>query len=403
MINYHFIFSLITVAFWMACGSSKKIVNNNGMQETASEIHNLSLGDVVSRSIQGGVAHLFELKIEAGHYFHIEAIQYNIDLKLVLHLPGSDSTLIFDSPSGLLGSEHVYHFSEEAGTYQLEVTPLSAYAERGSYRLEIKAQRPATTEDLKWLKVYDARRAADVLRSGRATREKSVAAYEAVIGQWMEIDDPYQVADATRALGFALRSLGQNERAIDTFISLLPRWRNLGEIRSEAFTYIILAGFFKNKKEFDKALELSFLAVEKWHQAGDLVQETKAFADIASFYMMVGQHQKAKDYYEKTLEMARATGSNSLLGTIYREHGNAWQTLGDENAVIEYYSQALTLYRKMSHWPAEAQVATLLGDFMAEKGYRRKARYYYKQALSIWKKLGIDSQITNVSKKIKSL
>jgi len=351
-------------------------------------------------AIKGGESRLFNFEAAAGQYIHLVATQKEIDFKLVLIPPESDTSFVFDTPNGQRGSEDVYFISNKAGKYKIILSPLSDYAEPGGFDIILKTNREATQKDRTWIKLYEDMRAADRLRKKKETHQEAVAAFEKLIVQWDEMEDKNQEAVARRSLGYTLRSMGKKEEALSTFESVLPYWQELGEIRYEAFTYLILAGIHKTREEYDKALDLTFKAIDKWKEAGDLVQETRAYSDIASFYLMKGDYAKSKKYYNLGIAKAEESGSLSILGIMSREFGNAWQTFGDDEKVLELYKKALNIYEKMGHLPAQALVCRMSGDFLFNKGKMAESKPHFQRALEIYTELGDKKMRTSMENKL---
>ncbi len=202
--------------------------NNNGDVKTAQNSDTLpnqikvstpieitlTQGEVVSKPVKGGEIYLFDFEVAADQYFHVEAIQKEIDYKLTLKLPESDSSLIFDTPNGQKGAENLYYISKKAGKYQIELKPFTDFAELAGFDIVLKTVKDATKEDRAWMKIYEDMRAADRLRGKKETLGQAVNEFEKLIAQWKQVGDKYQEAVATRSLGYTLRSLGKKRRGL---------------------------------------------------------------------------------------------------------------------------------------------------------------------------------------------
>ncbi|MEO6348033.1 MAG: tetratricopeptide repeat protein, partial [Aquaticitalea sp.] len=224
--------------------------------------YDLVTDSLISKSIQGGDLFIFNFNAYKNQFVHIVAEQKEIDFKLTLKRPESDSLLIFDTPNGQRGKEYVYFISQQSGKYQLELKPFSDYAEPAEFEIVLKTIRNATESDRNWMQLYERMKAANQLRGKRETLPKAIEEFNTIIPKWRAMGDTLQEAIARRSLGYALRSMGQNEEAIKTFESVLLLWKDLGETRYEAFTYLILAGIYKSEKNYDKAIPLTQKAIE---------------------------------------------------------------------------------------------------------------------------------------------
>jgi tetratricopeptide (TPR) repeat protein len=407
MNNYFTPYCVVVLLITGACNNNADVNTAQNSDTITKQIKvftpieiTLTQGEVVSKPIKGGEVYLFDFEVAADQYFHVEAIQKEIDYKLTLKLPESDSSIIFDTPNGQKGAEDLYYISEKAGKYKIELKPFTDYAELAGFDIVLKTVRDATKEDRAWMKIYEDMRAADRLRGKKETLEQAVIEFEKLIAQWKQVGDKYQEAVATRSLGYTLRSLGKKEEAFKTFESVLPLWLNLGEIRYEAFTYLILADLHKSDKDYENAIPLTFKAIEKWKETGDKVQESKAYSDVASYYMMNGEHEKSKEYYLKSIEKANESGRLSVQGIMLREYGNGWQTFGDDAKVMEYYTKALDTYVELGHLPANALVCRMIGDFLFNKERKDESRLYFERALKIYEELGDEKMITSMKEKL---
>ncbi len=393
--NIKYLPRIILLAFlffeFLGCkeNSEKKISEPEERAETFNRNNQITeyalLKDsLISKPIKGGDLFVFNFEVSKNQFIHIVAEQKEIDFKLTLKRPESDSLIVFDTPNGQRGNEAVYFISQQSGKHQLNLEPFSDFAEPAGFNIVLKTIRNATELDRNWMQLYERMNEANQLRGNRETRAKAVQEFNKIIPLWSKMGDKFQEAVARRSLGYTLRSMGKKEEAIHTFESVLPLWRDLGEIRYEAFTYLILAGIYKSEKNYDKAIPLTQKAIEKWIEAGDKVQESRAYSDLASFYMAKGEMDTAKDYYQKSIKKAEESGSLSVQGIMLREYGNAWQTFGDDKMVIDYYTQALDTYKKLGHPTATALVYRMLGDFLYNKGQMDKSKSYFEEALKIY-------------------
>lgn len=399
---------IIILIFFFACNSSTKNKEKDPLvisDQKVNELDNpkeitLTKGEAVSRAIAGGEKYIFSFYLDENQFIYLKATQKEIDFKLTLYPPGSDTLIIYDTPNGQRGMEEVYFISDKAGNYKLELEPFSQYAELAGFDIELESVRPMTIEDKKWMLVYDRMRTANIMRGKKEMLDSAALEFEKIIPLWSQMGDTYQEAVARRSLGYTLRSMGKKEEAIKMFESVLPLWQQVDETRNEAFTYLILAGIYKTDNYFEKAIPLTLQAIEKWEESEDIIQESKAYSDLASFYMMSGDFAQAKKFYEKSIKKAEESGSLSVQGIMLREYGNAWQTFNDDKMALNYYNAAISKYQEMNHLPAEALVDRMAGDFLFNKNKKQESLGYFQEALEIYIVLGDETMIDSMHKKI---
>jgi len=233
----------------------------------------LKLGQNIKRAIKGDLSHLFNVSMEQGEYLHLEVEQFSIDLIIVLTHPDGDLIKYFNSPTGMLGTEHIYMEAPTKGDYKIEIRALSKYAEPGKYVIKIGALHTATLVDKKWLAAYKISREAKQLRSKSETRSESIDTYKLAITAWETLGETEQQAMSMRGMGFAVRRLGNDEEALQIFREVLPLWIEVGDVRSEAYTYLIFAAIHKKNHRYGAYLKYKLKGSKRMRKANDMIRE----------------------------------------------------------------------------------------------------------------------------------
>jgi hypothetical protein len=110
----------------------------------------LQSGLPISRNIVRGQSHRFTLMLDQNQFAQIVVDQRGIDVIVRLYSPDNKAIGEFDSPNGANGPEKVPIVATTAGTYFIEVTPLSQADDLppGSYEIRMTELRAATSQEL---------------------------------------------------------------------------------------------------------------------------------------------------------------------------------------------------------------------------------------------------------------
>jgi tetratricopeptide (TPR) repeat protein len=101
----------------------------------------------IEKQLQAEEKHIYNLPLITGQFAEVEVEQLGIDLVVSAFDPAGKQIAAIDSPIGTEGSEPIFLLAEMQGNYTIEITSLNSDNKKGSYKLEIKDLRLASSED----------------------------------------------------------------------------------------------------------------------------------------------------------------------------------------------------------------------------------------------------------------
>lgn len=392
---YHlFPFIFTVLAYATGCTSTNKARNifSRTNDETA-----------IQRVLKAGEIHHYTITVNAGEFVHVRAHQNNIDLMAKVSDINGEWKEVFDQPTGELGAEDIYLFSNSYTTYKVEIYPVQKYADAGTYYFEIVRKSTASGKDKKWMAALVATQKADKLRTKNETRHQSIEQYLSALALWKQVKDDAQYARAMRSLGFVYIREKNYEKALETFNQVLPLWKKLGDIRSEGFTYLIIGRIYNLQKNSPKSLEYNLKSLEHWKSVQDADQETFVLMNVGNLYAGLGEKEKAVNFFEQALKKNQQSTRPSVKAVVVRDYATAMLTVGETERAIELYEQSILQWKLTANKPEEARTAVMLAAYFAEKKNGLKAFEHYNEALEIWKKLDDQGEIKKVQAAMNSL
>lgn len=102
----------------------------------------LEPGTPLSRYLSGGNRDVFLVGMQPRQFLHLSIMQDGMDVLITVFHPDGTTLLNLDAPIGKTGLEEVQFVADVAGTYRIEVHPISD-SESGRYDIKIEALRPA--------------------------------------------------------------------------------------------------------------------------------------------------------------------------------------------------------------------------------------------------------------------
>jgi uncharacterized protein YjgD (DUF1641 family) len=123
---------------------------SNGLAQPGRPSDSLQSGLPISRTIGRSQSQRFSLILDQNQFAQIVVDQRGIDVIVRVFSPDGKPIVEFDSPNGANGPENVTVVAVTAGTYSLEVTPLSQMEDlaAGSFEIRMTELRSATSQEL---------------------------------------------------------------------------------------------------------------------------------------------------------------------------------------------------------------------------------------------------------------
>jgi hypothetical protein len=140
----------------------------------------LEVGQPVERELSGGDTHLYFIRAAAGQYLRATLEQRGIDVVLALFRPDGVRVREVDSPNGKEGPEPLFHVTEMAGDYRLQIKSLDVVAAPGRYQIRLEELRPEREQDKSRVEAENVRLAASLLLVDGTTEAaaKALTRYE---------------------------------------------------------------------------------------------------------------------------------------------------------------------------------------------------------------------------------
>src|ERR1700755_72498 len=104
----------------------------------------LELGKMIEREAAGAEGRTYIIACASGQFLHVVVVQKGVDIVVTPRAPGGQRVMEVDSPNGKDGPEPVFHVTEAAGDYALEVRAIDPNAARSGYTVTLEELRAAT-------------------------------------------------------------------------------------------------------------------------------------------------------------------------------------------------------------------------------------------------------------------
>lgn len=398
-------------------------------QARRAEAGELLPGVEVERALEVGESHLHTLRLEAGHYLELVAVQRGVDLAIALCDPAGRLLAEVDSPTGPVGEERLTAVAAAGGVHRLAVEERGGES-GGSYALAIAELRPATEADRGRVEADRLFAAGERLRE-RGDREagrRAVERYREALAAIRRLGDPRREAQVNQRLGWTHRKnldekrlavpylsraaalfgelgdsaeqasalnqlgrvhydLGEVEAAQASYEQALPLWRRAGDGAGEAATLSNLALVFRTHGEVQVALDFYDQALARLRRLGARADETRVLYNRGQFYRLLGKERVALDDLRASLALAIELGEKADEASALTAIGQAHQQLGELDAAREVLEHALALRREVGQPRGVALVLRTLGMVDAAAGREAQALAAFEEALALFRGL----------------
>jgi CHAT domain-containing protein/Flp pilus assembly protein TadD len=353
----------------------------------AQEFQELEPNKPIERKITGGESHNYQIKSTIGQFFHITALQKEINVTLILSSPdGKQVTEMNFNRSGAFES-----LSDEAaanGNYKLTVRANNSNGLTGFYLLKLETRLVASETDKKRIAAERLMIEATVLvNQGRKSAEPALEKLQQVIAVWRELKEPYWVAWAYLKIGGANNGLGRYEKALEADEEALKIYRELKDRAGEGVAINDIGGNNYRLNRYDKSLEFFEKGLDIAGEVGDKIGEAISLNNIGIANYGLSRFEKAIEFHEKALKLAREINDEDTEGRALNSLGVINRRIGRYDKAIEYYEQALGKHRKDKDRSAEGIVLNNLSGVYANQDRYEKAIEYLESSLVIWREL----------------
>jgi CHAT domain-containing protein/Tfp pilus assembly protein PilF len=307
------------------------------------EMQSLGRQREVTRHLPSGVVHRYRILLQAGYVLDAAVDQDivekdRLDLLVQLYQPNGNRLFKVDSPNDDRGSEPIFLLAETTGYYQVE---LDGGKNSGTYRLRLRSQRPASTED--------------------RTRARANKLYY----RGRELSKETSTEDA------AVKHLLESERL----------WRVLGD-RGMQGAALHKAALVLANEHHQRSIELLESALDFYIQAGDLKEQTNVLNELGDGKRDRGELD-AEGHYQRALELAHSSGytageANALMGLARLRVGR-----GDYEEGLRLFEKSRRLWRGVSRKDNEIRALNSIGLVYAQLGKLPEALDSHGEALRL--------------------
>lgn len=394
----------------------------------------LHRGSSVTREINPGETHLFDVELGAGQ--SVTASVFAGDLNFVLRLSEPDGDVRQEVIQCRYGDLSWQFVTAESGRHRLAITSLESAERASPYQLNLEQVRPATHHEKEAAEAEAEFHRAEALRFGtqsadlaRASEKYRAAAVawrrqsrwgEACVA-WQRLGELHFVQgayrEALRAYEEALR-LGQ--LTADPFLAL-TQLNNIGYVHlylgnidkaSGLFNQVraqlskISVGQTSTRLRTEAQLENNFGEAEYargnlksslgffararavWEDVGDRRGVALARLNAAYSYVDSGGVNEAWVEFEESLRLWREEGDWRGEALTMTTRGNLQALLGDRYAALDSHRTARDIFRRMGDRQGEAVASNGLGDVYEDLNLMREAADNYGHALRLNRDIG---------------
>ena len=347
-------------------------------------------GTPVERELAGGRAHIYQIELQAGDYFHAVVEQKGIDVAVTILGPTGQKVFEIDSPNGGEGPEPIFLLVEAGGRHRIEIRSPEAGAPAGRYAILEMERRAATETDRHRVAGTAASIEANhLLDEGKAESIRAaIAKFEQALTHFQAIEDAAAQADALHNMGIASGTLSQFRDAVGYYQRALPLWRAAGKRAGEADTLMSLASDLAHLSEDQPALEYYEQALKAYRELGDRAFEARVLNNIGLVYQGQAEYQKAFEHFNRAWELLQAAEHPEIKAHTLINLGLALSAFGEPRRALEYARQALALMPQLQAPPLEVKLMRLLGLLTARLDSREKGSEYLQRALALSRRMG---------------
>ena len=417
----------------------------------APEVRTLIPSEILTRHMDAGAKHVYELTLAAQQFVEIVVEQKGIDVEVRAISPDRTLYVLTDNPNGFYGRETVSIAAPLSGTYRIEVSSDKAYP-AGDYELKVEGPRPASASDEKRVIAERLFGDAQKLRRDAAeklSRDEAIETYKLAIKKYDESLTISRELGDLRGQGYALTNAGrvykilrQPSLAFEQLVQALSCLREADDRSGQAFVLNETGALhrdFGNVRDaltsYGEALKLRLELGDRYGQAqlfnnlglgysnigyqpqalanleqashiwaelglrdsemNTVINAAKAHVEMGDVSVALSQYQTVLAYCDVELSNQNSSllkSANFLKPFALEGIGLVYDTWADSDTAIDYYKKALELFRARRIKQGdvnqgEADTLDNLGMLHAFLGDAAQARDYFREALAIREQL----------------
>ena len=279
-----------------------------------AQVDSLQVGTPVKKTIGRGQQHRFSVALQADEFAQVIVDQFGIDVVVRVISPQGKVLGEFDSPNGTIGPETVSIVATTAGTYSVDVFPLSQSQDirPGSFEIRLAALRRATPPELQAAKTPEIAKARGVaLLNAVLQTLPEVRSVQTRIRAQIQIAGLLQTVDETlvrRLVNDATAGIQEFKESARDSEDEFQRYNTLSQLRNEALQVI---------GQLDPELALTFIRSTRLPEDYTIQYMGQADPDIGlelNLAMKIGAKDpgRAVQIAEDTL----VRGHSAMMGNV---------------------------------------------------------------------------------------
>lgn len=191
---------------------------------------------------------------------------------------------------------------------------------------------------------------------------------------------PQRKAEALRAKGLVIASMGRIREAIDWLTAALDTYLTLDDPQSVAMLHLDLGFVLMNAGEYQRALEHDERALEHWEAMRNIVQQASVRNNIGVTHYYRGDYVRAAEVFEEAIDCARRGQYSRVEALVLAGLGDLYLDLVRGDIAEQAYSRALAIAREIHYRFLRVYLQCHLGALAVTRGDPAAARSSLRQA-----------------------
>jgi tetratricopeptide (TPR) repeat protein len=358
------------------------------------EVRQIEPGKPIERELSGDQLHLYQIRMTAGQYLHIEVDQRGSDVVVVFHPPDGGKKVAVDNPYGAVGLETVMAIAESSGIYKIEVRAFENTVESGRYEIKLEELREATADDRHRIAAGSLFLEARQLSDGTLEdRRKSLEKYHEALGVYRRLGYHRRVGETLNNIGLIYDTLGEFQTALKTFNEALPIRQAAGDRMGEGHTLNNIGLIYSRFGKIQEPLEKYNEALPISRAGGDRTAVADILNNMGVAYQSIGEPQKALAMYNEVLPIRRRVGDRRGEAVTLNNMGAIYRSMGEMRKALENYNESLSIARATGDRKEEALTLNNIGVIHHSTGEVQEALEKYNEALRIERDIGARMEV----------
>jgi CHAT domain-containing protein len=360
----------------------------------SANVVELTVRKPVAGEVAPGDSEHFEIFLTRGEIFQVSVEKG--DLAMALELLGPEGQRLTSQVSRRYESLNILVNTNSTGVYKLEIRSLESEA-RGSFKLEVKATRTATSTDQNLNLAQQSFANANLLRSSwneKSLRE-ALEKYESAATVLLSIKEFRNAALALLAAAETYNILGEYRTAIERYQRAAEIARTSGASLQEAQALSQLGALYSYTGKNDMAEEyslraFSLLTNNDSENPSNIQRQAyaEALRNEGEINYSRGNLVRSSAAFDQALKIFKEVGDRTGEARTRLFKGYIGGALGDPNKAVDEISRALNLYKAVGNKAGEALCLTALGLAHSSEGNHDRALQMHRQAKDLFVGIG---------------